>query len=148
LDNQVIATDVYGLELELDGQQLLLTSDAIGLVSACPLAPDVADRLRMEMAKAHLWEWNRLEELKTRAALRQRRYLGSWLVMCLGAFSAYLGYPSYVLPIFFVLLSAFLWWRVGYEDQRAEREAQAQRSAFRPEWDYLRERLEEAGVEM
>jgi hypothetical protein len=41
-----------------------------------------------------------------------------------------------------------LWWRAGYEEQRAEREAQAQRSAFRPEWAYIRERLEEAGVEL
>jgi hypothetical protein len=148
VDNESIATEIHGLELTLDGQELLLSVSGSPLTSPCSLSAEDADRLRMELSKARLWEWNRLDELRMRAELRYRRYLGSWLVMCLAAFSAYLGYPGYVLPVFFLLLSGLLWWRAGYEEQRTEREAQAQRSAFRPEWDYIRERLEEAGVEL
>jgi hypothetical protein len=148
LDTDAIATEIHGLELTLDGQELLLSSKGSRLISPCLLRAEDAERLRVEFAKAQLWEWNRLEELKARAELRYRRYLGSWLVMCLAAFSAYVGYPGYALPVFFLLLSGLLWWRAGYEEQRAEREAQAQRSAFRPEWAYIRERLEEAGVEL
>lgn len=148
MDNESIATEIHRLELVLDGQELLLLSDGSRLISPCPLSAEDADRLRVEFAKAQLWEWNRFEELKSRAELRYRRYLGSWLVMCLAAFSAYVGYPGYVLPVFFLLLSGLLWWRAGYEEQRVEREAQSQRSAFRPEWEYIRERLEEAGVEL
>ncbi len=58
------------------------------------LSPEEVDRLRLEMAKAQLWEWNQLEEVKSRAVMRYRRYLGSWLVMCLAAFSAYVSYPG------------------------------------------------------
>lgn len=148
MDNESIATEIRGLELVLDGQELLLLSDGRRLISSCPLSAEDGERLRMEIAKAQLWEWNRFEELRSRAELRYRRYLGSWLVMCLAAFSAYVGYPGYVLPVFFLLLSGLLWWRAGYEEQRTEREAQSQRSAFRPEWEYIRERLEEAGVEL
>ncbi len=146
MDNESIATEIHGLELTLDGQELLLSSNGSRLISPCPLSAEDVDRLRVEFAKAQLWEWNRLEELKSRSELRYRRYLGSWLVMCLAAFSAYVGYPGYVLPVFFLLLSGLLWWRAGYEEQRTEREAQSQRAAFRPEWEYIRERLEEAGV--
>ena len=148
MDNESIATEIHGLELTLDGEELLLSSNGSRLISPCSLSAEDADRLRMELAKAQLWERNRMDELRGRAELRYRRCLGSWLVMCLAAFSAYVGYPGYVLPVFFLLLSGLLWWRAGYEEQRAEREPQAQRSAFRPEWEYIRERLEEAGVEL
>lgn len=146
--NDAIATEVHGLKLALDGQELTLSSNGNQVISPCPLSEQDADRLGMELAKSKLCEWNRLAESKARTELRYRRYLGSWLVMCLAAFSAYLGSPGYVLPIFLVLLSAFLWWRAGHEEQRAEREAQAQRSQFRPEWEYIRQRLEEAGEEL
>ncbi len=66
------------------------------------------------MAKAQLWEWNQLEESKSRAVMRYRRYLGSWLVMCLAAFSAYVSYPEYFICVFLSLLSIFLWWRAAY----------------------------------
>ena len=146
MDNPVVQTEILGLQLSLDGDQFMLSSASSPLIAPVSLSPDDADRLRLEMAKAQLWEWNQFENLKTRAELRYRRYLGSWLVLCLAAFSAYVGYPGYALPIVFSLLSIFLWWRAGYEEQRAEREAQAQRNAFRPDWDYIRERLEEEGV--
>ena len=90
---------------------------------------------------------NQLEGLRARAELRYRRYLGSWLVMCLAAFSAYLGYPSYALCVVFALLSIFLWWRAGHEEQRAEREAQVERNKFRADWDYFRQRIEEPDEE-
>jgi hypothetical protein len=142
VDDPAVHTEILGLQLELDGSNLELSSGGSPLISPIPLSPEHAERLRLEMAKAQLWEWNQLESLKARAELRYRRYLGSWLVMCLAAFSAYVGYPDVYLPIFFLAISVFLWWRAGYEEQRAEREAQAQRNEFRPEWDYIRERLE------
>ena len=129
------------MELSLEGDNLLLSSNGSQLVS-CPLSAEQAERLRLEMAKAQLWEWNQFEQAKARAELRYRRYLGSWLVMCLAAFSVYVGFPDYYLPIVFALVSIFLWWRAGYEEQRAEREAQVERNAFRPEWEYIRQRLE------
>ncbi len=141
--NATIRTEVRGLELRLDGADLILSADGSDLTPPIPLNADDADRLRLEMAKAQLWEWNQLEGLRSRAELRYRRYLGSWLVMCLAAFSAYLGYPSYVLCVVFALLSIFLWWRAGYEEQRAEREAQTERNKFRPDWDYFCQRIEE-----
>jgi hypothetical protein len=141
--NTAIRTEVRGLELRLDGTELVLSADNGDLTAPIPLNAEATERLRLEMAKAQLPEWNQLEELKWRAELRYRRYLGSWLVMCLAAFSAYLGYPSYALCVVFALLSIFLWWRAGYEEQRAEREAKAERNKFRPDWDYFRQRTEE-----
>jgi hypothetical protein len=142
--NNTVRTEVHGLELSLNGSDLALSADGGDLISPIPLNAPEAERLSMELAKAQLWEWNQLEELKSRAELRYRRYLGSWLVMCLAAFSAYVGYPGYYLCIFLSLLSVFLWWRAGYEERRASQDAQAQRNAFRAEWSYFRERLEES----
>ncbi len=145
MQNPAIHTEIFGLQLALDEPSLLLSSYGTQLIAPLSLSAENAERLRLEMAKARLPEWNQLEQMKARAELRYRRYLGSWLVMCLAAFSAYVGYPGYALPIVFSLLSIFLWWRAGHEEQRAEREAQAQRNAFRAEWEYIRQRLEEDG---
>lgn len=144
--NDGVATEIAGLQLVLDGEDLLLISGGSRLIEPCRLSSDNAERLRVEMAKAQLWEWNQFASSKARAELRYRRYLGSWLVLCLAAFSVYVGYPGYVLPIAFTLLSIFLWWRAGYEEQRAEREAQAQRAEFRADFAYIRQRLEDEGV--
>jgi hypothetical protein len=93
-NSAAVRTEVRGLELRLDGLDLALSADGSDLIAPIPLNAEAAERLRLEMAKAQLWEWNQIEELRSRAELRYRRYLGSWLVMCLAAFSAYLGYPS------------------------------------------------------
>ena len=138
-----VRTEVRGFELRLEDSELLLSADDNDLIRPISLNAEEADHLRLEMAKAQLAEWNQLEEWKSRAELRHRRYLGAWLVMCLAAFSAYLGYPSYYLCLFLAALSIFLWWRAGYEEQKAEREAQAARNRFRADWNYLRDRLEE-----
>jgi hypothetical protein len=143
LADPTIYTEILGFQLDLDGCNLELLSQGGPLSSPIALAPEDAERLRLEMAKAQLWEWNQFESQRARAELRYRRYFGSWLVMCVAAFSAYVGYPDFYLPIFFLLISVFLWWRTGHEEQRAEREAQAQRNSFRPEWEYVRHRLEE-----
>lgn len=141
--SSIVRTEVRGLEVRLEGQQLVLSQDGNDLIAPIPLNPAQADRLRIEMLKAQLPEWNQLEAAKQRAELRYRRYLGSWLVMCLAAFSAYLGYPSYYLCLFFAGLAIFLWWRAGYEEQQADRAAQSKRNEFQPDWDYLRARLED-----
>ena len=148
MSSQTIRSEIEGLDLVLGQDALVITQSGEPLIPTLQLPPADAKRLAIEMAKARMLEWNQFERMQARADLRYRRYLGSWLVMCLAAFSAYLGYPGYVLPIVFSVLSIFLWWRAGYEEQRAEREAQAQRNAFRPDWDYIRQRLEEEGVEL
>ncbi len=140
-----IRTEIRELYLVLDEDSLSIASSGQPIFYATPLVPADADRLGMEMIKARMAEWNQLEQMQTRAELRYRRYLGSWVVMCLAAFSAYLGYPGYILPLIFSVLSIFLWWRAAHEEQRAERESQAKRNEFQPNWDYIRQRLEEDG---
>ena len=140
MDNPAVRTEILGLQLALDGCRLVLSSDNSELITPVSLSADDAERLRLEMAKAQLWEWNQLEAAKQRAELRYRRYLGSWLVMCLAAFSAYLGYPSYYSASSSRRLSIFLWWRAGYEEQqgrprrRNRRETNSSRTG-----DYLRD---------
>ncbi len=137
-----IRTAVYGFELRLSGSQLVLTAGGESLTAPIVLSETDAERLRLELTKARLWEWNQLEEIKARAERRYRHYLGSWLVLCLAAFSAYLGYPGYYPPVFLSILSIFIWWRAGYEEQREETSAQAERGRFVPEWSYFQQRLE------
>ena len=144
MDNRAVRTEIYGLQLDLDGCELLVSSDVGPLIAPISLSADDAEHLRLQMAKAQLWEWNQLEELRWRSELRYRRSFGSWLVLCLAAFSAYIGYPDFYLPVFLSLISIFLWWRAGYEDRRAEQRAQAQRNEFKADWDYIRQRLEES----
>ena len=139
-----VRTEVRGFEIELDGSNLVLSAGGSQLIPPIPLPPEEAERVRLEMAKAQLWEWNQLEELRSRAVLRYRRYLASWLVLCVAAFSAYIGYPSYYLSVFLCLFAIFLWWRAAYVEQKASREAQAERSAYVADWSYIRQRSEES----
>ena len=138
-----IRTEVYGLELHLSSARLVLAAGAESLTTPIVLSSDDAERLRLEMAKAQLWEWNQIEHVKAKAEKRYRHYLGSWLVLCLAAFSAYIGYPSYYLPLSLSALSIFIWWRAGYQEQRADKAAQAERNRFMPDWSYFQQRAEE-----
>ena len=108
---------MYGLELHLSASQLVLAAGEQSLTAPIVLSSEDAERLRMEFAKAQLWEWNQIEELKLRSEKRYR-HPGTWLVLCLAAFSAYIGYPSYYLPVFLSALSIFIWWRAGYSRSR------------------------------
>ena len=144
MPSTTIRTEIRGLDLTLDDISLSVSRSGEDLMVPVTLSPDEVGRLRLEMAKALLPEWNQLEEMKSRATTRYRRYLGSWVTMCVAAFSAYIGYPSYYLCVVLSLLSVFLWWRAGFMEQQDEREAQATRNAFRPEWSYLQERLQES----
>jgi len=139
-------TEVYGLDVCLGRSVLALTREGEPVVPPIVLSSSDADRLRMEMAKAQLWEWNQIEELKSRAERRYKHYLGSWLVLCLGAFSAYIGYPGYFLPLVLTGLSIFIWWRAGYLEQKTERAAQAERRRFTPDWSYFEQRAEESAA--
>src|SRR5664279_539292 len=107
--NIALRTEVRGLEIQVEGSNLVLSADGSDLIPPIRLTTEDAERLRIEMAKSQLWEWNQLEELRSRAVLRYRRYLASWLVLCLAAFSAYIGYPSYYLSVELCLLSILLW---------------------------------------
>ena len=138
-----LRTEVCGLELRMTGSELLLLAEGRNLMVPITLSEADADRLRMEMAKAKLWEWNQLDELKSKAEKRHRHYLGSWLVLCLAAFGAYIGYPSYYLPLLLSALSIFIWWRAGYEEQKTDKAARAERSRFVPEWSYFQQRAAE-----
>ena len=141
-----IRTEIHRLELHLANSQLVLVSGGKNLTAPIVLSSDDAERLRLEMAKAQLWEWNQLEGLKAKAEKRYRNYLGSWLVLCLAAFSAYIGYPGYYLPLFLSALSIFIWWRAGYEEQKADKAAHAERNRFVPNWSYFQQRAEEAAA--
>jgi hypothetical protein len=144
MPSTTIRTEIRGLDLTLDEISLSISSTGQDLVAPITLSPEEVERLRLEMAKRLLPEWNQLEEMKAQATMRYRRYLGAWLVMCAAAFSAYVSYPEYFLCVFLLLLSIFLWWRAAYMERQSEREAQAIRSAFRPDWSYLQERLQES----
>src|SRR5271165_3354736 len=139
-----IRTEVYGLELHLSAAQLVLAAGGQSLTAPIILSSEDAERLRMEFAKAQLWEWNQIEELKSRAEKRYRHQLGSWLMLCLAAFSAYIGYPSYYLPVFLSALSIFIWWMAGYQEQQADKAAQAERNRFIPDWSYFQQRADES----
>ena len=145
MSSTTIRTEIRGLDLTLDEISLSVSRSGEDLIVPVSLSPEEVERLRLEMAKAQLWEWNQLEELKSRAVMRYRRYLGSWLVMCLAAFSAVdVSYPEYYICVFLSLLSIFLWWRAAYMERKADSEAQSLRNAFRPDWSYLQERLQES----
>jgi len=139
-----LRTEVYGLELQLSGAQLMVSSRGEPLTSPIVLSSADAERLRLQMAKAQLPEWNQMESLKANAEKRRRSYLGSWLVLCFAAFSAYVGYPSYSVPLVLSVLSIFLWWRAGYEEQQNEQAAQQARNRFVPEWSYFQLRAQES----
>jgi hypothetical protein len=141
-----IRTEVHGLELQLVGSQLVLAAGDKSLTAPIVLSGDDAERLRLELAKAQLWEWNQLESLKAKADKRYRNYLGSWLVLCLAAFSAYIGYPTYYPPLLLCALSIFIWWRAGYEEQKTDKAAREERNRFIPEWSYFQQRAEESAA--
>ena len=142
----VIRTEVRGLDLCLDETALLLSRSGEYLTAPIPLSPADAEKLAMEMAKSQLWEWNQIDELKRKAEKRYKNYLGSWLVMCLAAFSAYVGFPSYFLPVFLLLISILLWWRAGFLERKDEQAAREERKRFVPDWSYIRQRLEESST--
>ena len=142
----VIRTEVRGLDLCLDENALLLSRSGEYLTPPIALSPADAERLAMEMAKAQLWEWNQIDELKRKADKRYKNYLGSWLVMCLAAFSAYVGFPGYYLPVFLLLISILLWWRASFQEHKDEQAAHDERKQFIPDWSYIRQRLEESNA--
>jgi len=139
-----IHTEVHGLDVCLGSSVLALTREGEPVIAPIVLSSADAEKLRLEMAKAQLWEWNLLEELKARSERRYKHYLGSWLVLCLAAFSAYIGYPGYYLPLFLTLLSIFVWWRSGYEERKADRATREERKRFVADWSYFQQRAEEA----
>ncbi len=141
----LIRTEVRGLDLCLDETSLLLSISGEYLTPPILLSPADAERLAMEMAKAQLWEWNQIEELKRKAEKRYKNYLGSWLVMCLAAFSAYVGFPGYYLPVFLLVISIFLWRRASSQERKEETAAREERKQFVPDWTFIRQRLEESG---
>ena len=142
----VIRTEVRGFDLCLDETTLLLSSSGEYLTAPIPLSPGDAEKLAMEMAKAQLWEWNQVEELKRKSEKRYKNYLASWLVMCVAAFSAYVGFPGYYLPVFLLLISILLWWRASFVERQDEQAARDERNRFIPDWSYIRQRLEESNT--
>ena len=142
----IIRTEVRGLDLCLDETALLLSRSGEYLTAPIALSPADAERLAMEMAKAQLWEWNQIDELKRKSEKRSKNYLASWLVMCLAAFSAYVGFPGYYLPVFLLLISILLWWRASFVERQDEQAARDERNRVIPDWSYIRQRLEESST--
>ncbi len=139
----VIRTEVSGLDLCLDENTLLLSRSGEYLTPVVRLTPAEAEQLAMEMAKAQLWEWNQFDELKRKAEKRYKNYLGSWLVMCVAAFSVYVGFPNYYLPVFLLLVSIALWWRASFVERKEEQAAHEERKRFVADWSYIRQRLDD-----
>src|ERR1700691_537265 len=121
MSSTTIRTEIRGLDLTLDEISLSISRGGEDVVAPITLGPQEVERLRLEMAKSLLPEWNQLEEMKAQARMRYRRYLGPWLGLCAAAFSAYVSYPEYFLCVFLLVLSIFLWWRAGYMERQAER---------------------------
>ena len=69
-NSNAVRTEIRGLELVVEGSNLVLSAGGSDLIPPIRLTTEEAERLRLEMAKAQLWEWNQLEELKSRAVLR------------------------------------------------------------------------------
>lgn len=140
----VVRTEVHGLDVCLGSSVLALTRQGEPVIAPILLSPADADRLRLEMAKAQLWEWNQFEELRTKAARRYKHYLGAWLVLCLAAFSAFVGHPGYYLPLFLTALSLVVWWRAGYVERQNDRASREERNRFVPDWQYFEPRAEDS----
>ena len=70
-NSTAVRTEVRGFEIQLEGSNLVLSGDGTDLVPPIRLTTDDAERLRLEMAKAQLWEWNRAGRVAvaSRAAL-------------------------------------------------------------------------------
>ena len=100
----------------------------------------------MEMAKAQLWEWNQFDELKRNAEKRYKNYLGSWLVMCVAAFSAYVGFPNYYCRY------SYCWFRLDCGGERASSNVKKSRQPTKKEnssvadWSYIRQRLDDVAA--
>ena len=141
--SSVLRTEVPGLDIGLDDTILSVSKSGEALIAPIRLSSDDAERLAIEMAKAQLWEWNQFTELQRKAEKRYKNYLGSWLVLCLAAFSAFVGFPGYYLPVFLTLLSILLWWRAGFVERKDEQAAHEERNKFIPAWGYVRQRLDD-----
>ena len=92
------------------------------------------------VAKAQLWEWNQIEGLKAKAERRYKNSSRPWLVMCVAAFSAYVGFPNYYLPVFLLRFRFFCGGGPAFWNEKPSRRAHEERKQFLPNWSYIRQR--------
>jgi hypothetical protein len=140
---KTVSTEIYGLDFRLSGRELELLRFSEQIISPVALCETDAERLRLELAKAQLWEWNQFAEMRRKAQRRYSRYFRSWLLMAAAAVAAHTGYPSYWLSVLAASASCALWWRATFTENRATRAAQDEKENFFPDWSYLRRRFDE-----
>jgi hypothetical protein len=143
MPERALGTEIYGLDLRLSGCELELLRFGERVIPAITLRQAEADRLGLELAMAHLWEWNQFVEIKRRAERRYTRYFRSWILMALAAVAAHTGYPGYWLSLLIALASCVLWRWTKFREDQGIRAAQEERDNFFPDWTYLRRRFDE-----
>jgi hypothetical protein len=140
----VISTEIHGLDLCLQKSDLNLLRLGENIIPPITLGEAEAERLRLELAKVRLWEWNQFAEARWKAEKRYARYFRSWLVMGLAALAAHTGYPSYWVALLIALISAIMWRWARFQEDQGTRAAQEERGTFFPDWTYFRRRFDEA----
>jgi hypothetical protein len=140
----VISTEIYGLNLCLQGADLKILKLGENIIPPIALGQHEAETLRLELAKVQLWEWNQFADVKRKAERRHVRYFRSWLVMALSALAAHGGFPSYWLALLVALISAGMWHWAKLREDRGTRAAQEERATFFPDWTYFRRRFDES----
>lgn len=53
-----VSTEIYGFDLQLEGCHLKFLRYGNAIVPPITLGEVEAEKLRLELAKAQLWEWN------------------------------------------------------------------------------------------
>ncbi len=48
--------------------------------------------------------------------------------------------------MFLLLISILLWWRASFVERKDEQAAHEERKQFLPDWNYIRQRLEELNI--
>jgi hypothetical protein len=141
---RAISTEIHGLDLCLQGCELKLVRLGENVIAPIALDQAEAERLRLELAKVQLWEWNQFAEVRRKAEKRYARYFRSWLVMGLAVLSAYSAYPRYWMALLIALISALMWRWVRFREDQGTRAAQEERGTFFPDWTYFRRRFDES----
>jgi len=143
MSERTLITEIYSLDLRLSGCELELLRFGKQVIPAISLSQADAEELRLELAKAQLWEWNQFAEIKQKADKRYSRYFRSWLLMAGAAVAARTGYPSCWLALLAASASFLLWWWANLRENQGTRAAQEERENYLPDWTYLRRRFDE-----
>jgi hypothetical protein len=144
MSGRTVSTEIHGFDLRLEGCELSFLRSGEKIIPSIMLGEAQAERLRLELAKAELWEWNQFADVRRKAEKRYGRYFRSWLLMALAAVAARGGYPSYWVSILTALMSCSVWRWARFREDQGTRVAQDERENFFPDWTYFRRRFDES----